>query len=123
MPAKRKRAQLDSGQEPGESSKKPRKGFTVGPANLPDGTYRRKSVYLHHWIYLTLTAMDSTKDQGQSHTQSEDQKVLCQNQRTRAARRFASLRSICLYGTGFESDSEVTPRATGDAGDSRRSGI
>ncbi|CAF9934710.1 MAG: hypothetical protein HETSPECPRED_009326 [Heterodermia speciosa] len=43
MPAKRKRAQLDSGQEPGESSKKSRKGFTVGPANLPDGTYRRKT--------------------------------------------------------------------------------
>lgn len=23
-------------------SKKPKKGFSVGPANLPDGTYRRK---------------------------------------------------------------------------------
>lgn len=24
---------------------KKKKGFSVGPANLPDGTYRRKSVY------------------------------------------------------------------------------
>ena len=26
--------------------KKPKKGFSVGPANLPDGTYRRKGTYL-----------------------------------------------------------------------------
>lgn len=26
-----------------ESRKKQKKGFTVGPANLPDGTYKRKS--------------------------------------------------------------------------------
>ena len=62
MPAKRKRDQLDSGQEPGKASKKSRKGFTVGPANLPDGTYRRKSVYLRDCIHLTLTAMGSAKD-------------------------------------------------------------
>lgn len=31
----------DSGAEP----VKKRKGFSVGPANLPDGTYRRKSEY------------------------------------------------------------------------------
>lgn len=27
----------------GEPAIKKRKGFSVGPANLPDGTYRRKS--------------------------------------------------------------------------------
>ena len=81
MPPKRKRDQLDSGQEPGEASKKSKKGFTVGPANLPDGTYRRKGVYRHEKIYLTLIAKGSAKDQGQSHPQSEGQKVLCQTQR------------------------------------------
>lgn len=28
-----------------EDSRKKRKGFSVGPANLPDGTYRRKSAF------------------------------------------------------------------------------
>ena len=46
MPAKRKRDPLDSRHEPGNPSKKSKKGFTVGPANLPDGTYRRKGVYI-----------------------------------------------------------------------------
>jgi hypothetical protein len=29
----------------GSEPAKKRKGFSVGPANLPDGTYRRKSEY------------------------------------------------------------------------------
>jgi len=36
-----KRKREDAGDEQGE--KKQRKGFSVGPANLPDGTYRRKT--------------------------------------------------------------------------------
>ena len=60
-------------------------------------------------MYLTLTAIASAKDQGGSHTQSEDQKVLCQTQRARAARQLASLRSIRVYGTGSGSDIEFAP--------------
>jgi len=37
--SKRKREELDDTQ----AEKKQRKGFSVGPANLPDGTYRRKT--------------------------------------------------------------------------------
>lgn len=43
MPGKRKRE--DSGTAAARSNmpiKKAKKGFSVGPANLPDGTYRRK---------------------------------------------------------------------------------
>jgi hypothetical protein len=41
MGAKRKNDDsLNGADEPG---KKKRKGFSVGPVNLPDGTYRRKS--------------------------------------------------------------------------------
>ena len=36
----------DSGEDLELSSKKPRKGFSVGPENLPDGTYRRKGKLL-----------------------------------------------------------------------------
>lgn len=28
-----------------QDTRKRRKGFTVGPQNLPDGTYRRKGIY------------------------------------------------------------------------------
>ena len=35
----------DTGVHTYDGSKKARKGFTVGPANLPDGTYRRKSMF------------------------------------------------------------------------------
>lgn len=31
---------------PVEPAGKKKKGFTVGPANLPDGTYRRKSSFI-----------------------------------------------------------------------------
>jgi len=36
-----KRKREDAGDD--QPEKKPRKGFSVGPANLPDGTYRRKT--------------------------------------------------------------------------------
>ncbi|KAL9000417.1 MAG: hypothetical protein Q9169_000934 [Polycauliona sp. 2 TL-2023] len=43
MGIKRSRDVNDTaGEGSGTSSKKPRKGFSVGPANLPDGTHRRK---------------------------------------------------------------------------------
>ncbi|ETI27781.1 hypothetical protein G647_00230 [Cladophialophora carrionii CBS 160.54] len=38
-----KRARNDADGAAGEPDKKKRKGFSVGPANLPDGTYRRKT--------------------------------------------------------------------------------
>lgn len=38
-----KRSQDDVLQDVAEPQQKKRKGFSVGPANLPDGTYRRKS--------------------------------------------------------------------------------
>lgn len=44
MGTKRKHAESEAGSE--STSKKARKGFTVGPANLPDGTYRRKGMNL-----------------------------------------------------------------------------
>jgi len=40
MGAKRKNDDSLAGAD--EPGKKKRKGFSVGPANLPDGTYRRK---------------------------------------------------------------------------------
>lgn len=39
-----KRAHEDDSQQ---SVKKQKKGFSIGPANLPDGTHRRKGTYLH----------------------------------------------------------------------------
>ena len=48
MGTKRKYEEGEAG--PGSSSKKARKGFTVGPANLPDGTYRRKGMGLFFYI-------------------------------------------------------------------------
>jgi hypothetical protein len=44
MGMKRSREEAGLGQK--NSSDKKRKGFSVGPANLPDGTYRRKSGWL-----------------------------------------------------------------------------
>ena len=42
MGTKRKHQEGEAGSD--SVSKKARKGFTVGPANLPDGTYRRKGI-------------------------------------------------------------------------------
>ena len=44
MTSKRKHEEANTGVEAHGGSKKAKKGFTVGPANLPDGTYRRKSI-------------------------------------------------------------------------------
>ena len=41
MAPKRKYEDPETGAEP---SKKPKKGFQIGPDNLPDGTYRRKGL-------------------------------------------------------------------------------
>ncbi|EHY57979.1 hypothetical protein ABEF92_002585 [Exophiala dermatitidis] len=38
-----KRSAEDAGSAAAEPDKKKKKGFSVGPANLPDGTYRRKT--------------------------------------------------------------------------------
>ncbi|KAI9816220.1 MAG: hypothetical protein M1827_001821 [Pycnora praestabilis] len=44
MAVKRPHDDVDTGLNDGEKiGKKQRKGFSVGPANLPDGTYRRKA--------------------------------------------------------------------------------
>jgi hypothetical protein len=43
MSLKHLRPDADLGRE--DAPRKKRKGFTVGPANLPDGTYRRKSAF------------------------------------------------------------------------------
>lgn len=43
MSLKHLRSDGDLGRE--DAPRKKRKGFTVGPANLPDGTYRRKSAF------------------------------------------------------------------------------
>ncbi len=37
------------------NKKKQKTGFRVGPANLPDGTYKRKSMYLWYPLYLSCT--------------------------------------------------------------------
>ena len=64
MAPKRKRDHSDASQEHEESSKKPKKAFTVGPANLPDGTYRRKSMCLPVQDHMKLIQLCSQKDQG-----------------------------------------------------------
>lgn len=46
MGTKRKHGEGEAGSDPAETSKKARKGFTVGPANLPDGTHKRKGMDL-----------------------------------------------------------------------------
>ena len=61
MAPKRKHEQDDS-RFTDITSKKPKKGFQVGPANLPDGTYRRKGItfltipHIHHVTYALHTA-------------------------------------------------------------------
>lgn len=43
MPEKRKRDASDRGNDGFQDRKKQKRGFVVGPDNLPDGTYRRKT--------------------------------------------------------------------------------
>ena len=55
MSLKRSHEEAISSQK--EPLQKKRKGFSVGPANLPDGTYRRKSEskdYMHIHFLLTI---------------------------------------------------------------------
>jgi hypothetical protein len=44
MSEKRKRGSSDAIEDGTKNNKKQKRGFTVGPQNLPDGTYRRKSM-------------------------------------------------------------------------------
>jgi hypothetical protein len=44
MPEKRKRADGDASEDLARRKKKAKRGFVVGPDNLPDGTYKRKSM-------------------------------------------------------------------------------
>jgi len=46
MPEKRKRHEADKGDH--RVKKQKRKGFSVGPANLPDGTHKRKGKRLEN---------------------------------------------------------------------------
>jgi hypothetical protein len=43
MSEKRKRDASDAFGDSNKKFKKQKRGFTIGPQNLPDGTYRRKS--------------------------------------------------------------------------------
>jgi hypothetical protein len=45
MSSKRPR---DADDATSQAPKKQKKGFSVGPANLPDGTYRRKSMSMSY---------------------------------------------------------------------------
>ena len=69
MATKRKSSQLDSAEDSVKLPKKVKKGFTVGPANLPDGTYRRKGWIISSLAFVPLTFFHSAKDQGQFDTQ------------------------------------------------------
>jgi hypothetical protein len=52
-----------------KQKQKHRKGFSVGPANLPDGTYRRKGGHPHTpHLLLTLTRVQSRKSKETSST-------------------------------------------------------
>ena len=81
MASKRKIDQKDSDGTRNYSSQKSRKGFTVGPANLPDGTYRRKGMSLQAHLGLNsplgfLINYYSSKNQADFDTQSKSQEVL-----------------------------------------------
>lgn len=69
MAAKRKSSQQDSAEDAERVPKKVKKGFTVGPANLPDGTYRRKGWRIFCLDFMSLTFFRSAKDQGYFDTQ------------------------------------------------------
>lgn len=45
MAEKRKRDDVGDGNGSSAATKRPKKAFSVGPANLPDGTYRRKGIH------------------------------------------------------------------------------
>lgn len=71
-------------------SKKLKKGFQVGPANLPDGTYRRKGISQSSPIQPRnvkrgMTDVCSTKDKTRPHPQSQSQEILFQANISRTA--------------------------------------
>lgn len=53
MSEKRKRDHDDGAARESKDRKKQKGGFAVGPDNLPDGTYRRKSMYVE-FNYIVL---------------------------------------------------------------------
>ena len=74
-------------------------GFSVGPANLPDGTHRRKGRFQRMTLdqkRQVLTA-SSTEDQERSYTKSADQEIICQSEESGIT-------------TGASSISGATPR-------------
>lgn len=94
MPSKRSRDTDSTTEKPAQSNPNPsteppvkkRKGFSVGPDNLPDGTYRRKGwiiSYLYEVIvkYGELTLAYSTKNKKRSHPKSQSEKSIRQNTR------------------------------------------
>jgi hypothetical protein len=76
-----------------KSAKKQKKGFQIGPANLPDGTHRRKSM-LHpppwpppaHPCSQTLTRRSQENQRG-DHLQGQAQEAVCKDQGPRRSRR------------------------------------
>jgi hypothetical protein len=48
MSEKRQRDATDATEDGRKNNKKQNRGFTVGPQNLPDGTYRRKSMLIYY---------------------------------------------------------------------------
>lgn len=74
MSEKRKRDGDDGGEK-----KRVKKGFQVGPANLPDGTHRRKGSSALTQQYAEVRrvlTMSSAKDQGRFDWQGEDMERL-----------------------------------------------
>ncbi len=52
-------------QEPTTKKKKIRKGISVGPGNLPDGTHRRKGIYFVFYIVIPNESFHHTKKKDQ----------------------------------------------------------
>lgn len=86
-----------SREDDGERVSKKKKGFSVGPANLPDGTYRRKgdpspkSLLPSHSqapikAYLLTTPSHSSKNKINPHPPSQAQKRLRQDQDSAGSR-------------------------------------
>ena len=67
----------------GSELSKPRPGFSVGPANLPDGVHKRKGIQMQDMEHLDPLTLHSPKDQAPFDTQSTNQEVLCQVEGTR----------------------------------------
>lgn len=67
-----------------QPSKKAKKGFSVGPDNLPDGTYKRKGTARSKPFSTMLKLTDhSPENQARSHRESQAEERVCQSTRTR----------------------------------------